>query len=232
MIYIICFLAFSCNHKQLATIDRKISKTDTVFYTRNLRPQTIHQKINHSFDSTKVKPLLDSRPFMQFSNNVTKDLNSFLNKMFLIDDSLDKIIIQNDSINFYKHIAGDSSYWVFNHYMYHDIYNSLFTFPEIDKIKVFLEYNQNKSSNSIQKNQKTVTNITYLPLSGDYEILLPHGIMKKKWYLKNTDYWDVFSGNLLDTPNTFIDKNLTELKEQTIDSVINNFSSTKTPASN
>ncbi len=84
----------------------------------------------------------------------------------------------------------------------------------------------------MQKNQKTVTNITYLPLSGDYEILLPHGMMEKKWYLKNTDYWDVFSGKLLDTPHAFIDKNLTELKEQTIDSVIKNYISTKKPTSN
>ncbi len=87
------FIVVACNHQQPETIHRNMSKTDTVFYTRNLSSPTKHQKINSSFDSTKVKPLLNSRPFMQFSNNVTKDLNSFLNKMFLIDDSLDKISI-------------------------------------------------------------------------------------------------------------------------------------------
>ncbi|MCF6349801.1 MAG: hypothetical protein L3J23_02065 [Flavobacteriaceae bacterium] len=237
ILYIICFLSFSCKNKIQQTVNNdNIKKTDTIFYTRNLVTQRLNQKINTDFDTTIVKKLSSdssSTPFMQFSNNIVKDRNSFFNNMFLIDDSLDKIkfynntielyFIQGDSISFYKNIAGDSSYWVFNHYMYHDLYNSLFTFSEINNIKIFIENKIEDQSNPAYNKKPHTANITFLPLSGDYEILLPNGLMKKKWYLKNTDYWDVFNDDLLDSSNSFIDKELSEIKEHTIDSIINNY---------
>lgn len=234
---IICFLSFSCKQKlQQTTNNEDIKKIDTILYSRNLILQQLNKKINTDFDTTKVKKLSNdssSRPFMQFSNNIIKDKNSFLNNMFLIDDSLDKIkfynntielyFIQGDSVNFYKNITGDSSYWVFNHYMYHDLYNSLFTFAEINNIKVFIENKIENQSNLNYNNKLYITNKTFLPLSGDYEVLLPNGLMKRKWYLENTDYWDVFNDNLLDSSNSFIDKELSEIKEHIIDSIIKKY---------
>jgi hypothetical protein len=237
ILYTICFLHFSCKHKiQEAFNNENIKKIDTIFYTRNLSKIKSNKKFNNNFDITKVKKLsyeTSSTPFMKFSNNLTKNKDSFLNNMFLIDDSLVRIkfyndtaelyFIQADSVNFYKNITGDSSYWVFNHYMYHDLYNSLFAFSEINNIKIFIKNIIEKKSNPAYLKKSYTTNITFLPLTGDYEILLPNGLMKKKWYLKNTNYWDVFNDDLLDSPNSFIDEKLSEIKEQTIDSIISKY---------
>lgn len=234
LICIICLLTLSCNFKRQNSALDNINKTDTIFYDRKLGLKKRNKIINTHFDSTKIALLSHdslSKPFMQFSNNTTDDINSFLNKMFWINNSLDKVkyynhtiellFIQSDSVNFYKNAIGDSPSWVFNHYMYHDIYYSLFTFQEVDKIKIFIEYKRNNSLNSVYK--KRITNITFLPLSGDYEILLPNGEMQRKWYTKHANYWDIFNNDLLDTPNTFIDDKLFEIKEEILDSVINEY---------
>lgn len=107
--------------------------------------------------------------------------------------------------------------------MYHDLYNSLFTFAEINNIKVFIENKIENQSNLNYNNKSYITNKTFLPLSGDYEVLLPNGLMKRKWYLENTHYWDVFNDNLLDSSNSFNDKELSEIKEHIIDSIIKKY---------
>ena len=238
IIYIlILFSCISCK-KRHTSIDSKNSiLSDTLYYNSNNIKVNKDLKVNTAFDSLKVKKLEEdeaSRPFMQFSNNLTSDINTFFNKMLLIDNSLNSIkhyednvelyFTQGDSVNFYKNIYGDSSYWVFNHYMYHDIYNSLFSFSNVNSIKVYVENTITDKSNLAYNPKFSIRNITLLPLSGDYEILLPNGTMKKKWYIKNSNYWDIISDEIFSSPKLFSDKNLEEIKEESLDSIIKNYS--------
>jgi hypothetical protein len=81
--------------------------------------------------------------------------------------------------------------------MYHDIYNSLFTFYEINSIKIFVKNNIIDQSNFAYNTTPSIdNNVTLIPLSGDYKILSPNKTMERKWYTKNTNYWDVFSDNI------------------------------------
>ncbi len=222
-------LVVSCNFNKNRSYSNnltEISKSnDTIVLLRDLVLST-EKKIfkNSNYDDTKIIILEESgiaEPFMVFSNNIENDSTPlyYLKKMFFLDNSLQKIkfsegnidlfFLSNDSISFYDNILGDSSQWVFNHYRYHDIYYALFSYKKVNTIRIF---------NVTNFNDKTVTNnITFLPLSGDYEIRLPNGKMKKKWYREKTNYWDFFRGNILDIKSTFSNEN--EIKESIIDSI-------------
>lgn len=232
-------LAVSCNSKKNTykyTSDEEVKSIklgDTITF---LRDKVIGSKkatsINENFDESKVILLEDSEiaePFMSFSNNLEEgiSLKLFLEKLFFLDDSLLKIklngnnvdlfFLANNSVNFYDEIIGDSSQWVFNHYRYHDIYFSLFSFEKVNTIRVFIESNLDEVEEvaSVSKDK----NITFLPLTGDYDIKLPNGTMNKKWYREKTNYWSFFKGPILDNKSTF-NRN-SEIKKAVLDSVFN-----------
>lgn len=180
------------------------------------------EKFNHEFDGAHVLRLDDSpNPLMQFSNNLDKNLTTFITRMLKINNSLEKIEINGSNIDllfvldknrdFYEYIQGDSNAWVFTHYMYHDIYNALFSFSEIDSIRVFID------NRLIQKDIQGYAypniegNITHLPLSGDLLLLMPNGKMKRRWYKKRINYWTIIDDSVWDIkPNGNGDIRLTE----------------------
>lgn len=197
---------------------------DTLVLTRKDSVKKI--EINTLFDSEKVKELSkdeSSLPFMYYSNNLDENFTVFTKKAFTLDKSLDSIKHYNDNIdlyyntasdkNFYEKVLGDSSFWIFTHYRYHDIYYAFFSFQKIKKIRVFVVDNGG--------NEKMIENKTFLPLSGDYEILLPDGTMKKKWYIEKVDYWDIFKGDILDNPNIYSSNQ--EIKKVVLDSIVNKY---------
>ena len=230
-------LIVSCNSKKNTyNSDKEIKNVksgDTITF---LRDKVVVTKkttsINENFDESKVILLQDSEiaePFMSFSNNLEEgiSLKLYLEKMFFLDDSLLKIKLKgnnvdlffsgSNSVSFYHEILGDSSQWVFNHYRYHDIYFSLFFFEKVSTIRVFIESNLDEvvEDANISKDK----NITFIPLTGDYDIKLPNGTMNKKWYREKTNYWNFFKGSILDKESTFTKGS--EIKETILDSIFN-----------
>jgi len=230
-LFLLC-ISVACKNNVLLQKTNTLEKTklDTIVYNKLTIKKENKPDINKKFDPLKVKKLItdsSSEPFMQFSNNLKSDLDTFLKSMFFMDNSLSSIkyyestielyFLKNDSVNFYEKIIGDSTQWIFNHYRYHDIYYSLFNFSKVDYIKVFIKEEGSVNSIDSASHMNLITkNITLLPLSGDYEIKLPKGSMKREWYRAKENYWDFFKGPILDKKSTF---NEDVIKESVLDSI-------------
>ena len=161
--------------------------------------------------SLKIKPLdkNDNGGFMSYSR-FKGDFKGMLTYCFAADEGLDTVIYYKKQkrvvlkahggetgveSNFYYETG--SFPFTFFYYKYHDIYQSLFRYSEVNEIEILVGGQPG----------------TEFPASGDFAPVVPNNVMKKEWYKRNVNYWKVFDDN---DKSIFQDQKTFTVKEDAI----------------
>lgn len=193
LFFIVLFVSCKQNLQNLKDIrlenNPRVKAFETLYHRFNTDTLT---DINKNFDFNIIDDLNDENDtnivrFMYFSNNLSEDWDTFIKKAFTSCHFLDSIGVKKDTITLFlnqkklyqEQNIGDSVYWVYHYYFYHDIYYAFFNFERFNAIQVF----------SVDEN-KSIENETFLPNTGDIHLLIEDKTMCRKWYKKTPKEWE------------------------------------------
>ena len=163
-------------------------------YSFGISAQTFTQKdINDSLRTGIEKEIYGESGhniwvYPYYYQNLRNDISDFVLVMLVVNPAIDSITINIPSIaiygNYQKRFAHEGGYEMI-YSRFHDIYSSLFSFPEIDAIQVYDCWDDCR-------------NITYLPIkSDDYITRIENACFRRAWYIPELDYYDLLGHDKL-----------------------------------
>jgi hypothetical protein len=145
-----------------------------------------------------------------------KELNDFVPVMLVVNPAIDSIILNIPTITVYgdyrKRFALEGGRGMIYH-QYHDLYSSLFSFPEIEQVSVYDCWDDCR-------------NITYLPIiieEDEFLVRMENAIFKREWYRPDQDYYHLIGRDRLADKSSYNDDGdfLSGVMEAMIGEIIN-----------
>ena len=136
------------------------------------------------------------------------DLMLFLKRIIVNDEKIERIMLLDSVLTIYYH----PEFYQFQmmaavYHQYNDLYNTLFSYNEIEAISIILTDG---------------TNITFLPtISSDYWFTIEDAIMKKEWFIKNIDYVSLMGMKIAEDSDNLTKKG--EFRASMLDRLINEY---------